>query len=157
MANLDHATITDPLLHEIKGAAAATSGQIPVSNGAGAAPFTTINNKDLVFVHADIDDVSTAASYWVVPGIAGDVTKIHTVIDGAIATADAGISFEIAGTPITGGGITIANAGSAAGDVDSSTPSAANTITANQAIEMITDGASTNTVKATVTFTTDVS
>ena len=157
MADVNHATLTDPELHEPKGVAAASAGQISVADGAGSQAWTTINNKDLVFVHADIDNVSTAASFWVVPGIAGDITKIHTVIDGALASADAGLSFEIAGTPITGGGITITQSGSAAGDVDSATPTAANTITADQAIEMITDGASTSNVKATVTFTIDVS
>lgn len=36
----EHNVLTDPELHEIKGAAAATSGQIPVANGSGGAPFT---------------------------------------------------------------------------------------------------------------------
>jgi hypothetical protein len=104
------------------------------------------------FVTKTITDVSTAGSYWVVPGLAGEVKKIISVIDGAIATADAALTFEIGGTAITGGGITIANAGSAAGDVDTATPTAANVIGAEQPIELITDGASTNTVAATVTF-----
>lgn len=36
-----HSTLTDPALHEIKGAAAATAGQIPVATGVGTAPFAT--------------------------------------------------------------------------------------------------------------------
>ena len=35
----NHATQTDPYLHEIKGAAVATLGQVPIANGAGGAPF----------------------------------------------------------------------------------------------------------------------
>lgn len=104
------------------------------------------------FVTKTITDVSTAGSYWVVPGLACKVVKIISVIDGALATADAGLSFEIGGTAITGGGITITQSGSAAGDVDTATPTAANVVGAEQPIELITDGASTNTVAATVTF-----
>lgn len=104
------------------------------------------------FVTKTITDVSTAGSYWVVPGFACKVVKIISVIDGALATANAGLSFEIGGTAITGGGITITQSGSAAGDVDTATPTAANVVGAEQPIELITDGASTNTVAATVTF-----
>jgi len=157
MADVNHATLTDPELHEPKGVAAAASGEVYVADGGGSGAWTTINNKDLVFVHYRFDNISTASSQWIIPGIAGTITKIQTVINGAIATADCGMSFEIAGTPITSGGITIAFSGSAAGDIDSSTPSAANVVTANQAIEIISDGASTNNIDATVTFTIDVS
>jgi len=96
-------------------------------------------------------DVSTASSVWVVAPVACTFSKIYSVINGAIATADAAITTEIGGTAVTGGTITIANSGSAAGDVDSGTPSALNTLTAGQALEIITDGASTNTIIATFT------
>ena len=35
----NHATQTDPYLHEIKGASTATLGQVPIANGSGGAPF----------------------------------------------------------------------------------------------------------------------
>jgi uncharacterized sodium:solute symporter family permease YidK len=105
-----------------------------------------------VFVVGEIADISSGASSWVIAPVAGTISKIYTVIDGAIITVDAGISFEIATVAVTGGGITIAFTGSAAGTVDSATPTAANVVTAGQAIEIITDGASTNAVKAVVTF-----
>ena len=76
----------------------------------------------------------------------------YSVINGAIATADAAITTEIGGTAVTGGAITIAYSGSAAGDVDSASPSALNILTAGQALEIITDGASANTVAATFTI-----
>ena len=98
-----------------------------------------------------ITDIATAGSVWVVAPHAGTIAAIYTVIDGAITGADAAITAEIGGTLVTDSGITIANSGSAAGDVDSSTPSAANTLTAGQALEIITDGGSTNTVSANVT------
>jgi len=96
-------------------------------------------------------DISTASSVWVVAPHAGDISKIYSVINGTIATANAAITFELAGVAVTGAGITIAYSGSAAGDVDYSTPTALNTVTAGQAIEIITNGASTNTVIATFT------
>jgi len=111
---------------------------------------TQVGNK--VYLTAEIADISTAGSYWIVVPVKGNITKIYSVIDGAITGADAVLSFEIAGTPITGGNITIANVGSAAGVVDSSTPSAANAITAGAALELITDGASTNTVTSKLTI-----
>ena len=40
MADVEHSILTDPELHEIKGAAAATAGQIPVANGTGGTVFT---------------------------------------------------------------------------------------------------------------------
>lgn len=123
-----------------------TSGAVTVSESSSVTP------AGKVYLTVSIADISTAGSYWVVSPVAGTVTKIYSVIRGAIATADAGLSFEIGGTAITDGGITVAYSGSAAGDVDSSTPTALNTVTAGQAIECITDGASTNTIIATITL-----
>jgi len=103
-------------------------------------------------ITVDMTDISTAASVWVVAPHAGDIAAIYSVINGAIITADATITAEIGGTLVTGSSITIAFTGSAAGIVDSSAPSAANTVTAGQAIEIITNGGSTNVVRATFTI-----
>lgn len=99
-----------------------------------------------------IGDVSTAGSVFGVPGVAGTIVKISNVIDAAITGADAGLTFEIGGTAVTGAAITIANAGSAAGDVDQSTPSALNVITASEAIEVVKDGLSSTTSNGVVTL-----
>jgi hypothetical protein len=58
------------------------------------------------------------------------------VIDGVVSTADITITASIGGVGVTNGVVTIATAGSAAGDVDSATPTAANTVTAGQAIKL---------------------
>ena len=55
-------------------------------------------------------------------------------------TADAAFTFEIGGTAVTGGAITVAQSGSAAGDVDTAEPTAANRVEEDGTIEMITDG-----------------
>lgn len=88
----------------------------------------------------DIADLSADATYYLVMPHAGTITKIWSVIDGAVATADVTITANIGATPITNGVVTIATAGSAAGDVDSATPSGANTVTAGQAINLVVAG-----------------
>jgi hypothetical protein len=114
----------------------------------------TVSGQSLkkVYVTTSIADISTAGQIYVVSPVAGTITKIYSVINGAIATANAVLTPKIAGTAITGGAITVAFSGSAAGDVDSSTPSAANVITAGAAIEIQTDGASSNTVEVVLTI-----
>lgn len=104
------------------------------------------------YITAKITDISTGGSTFVVCPIAGTISKIYSTIHNAITVADAGLSFELDGTPITDGGITVEYDGSAAGDVDSATPTAANVVTAGQAIEIITDGASTTACECTITF-----
>ena len=111
-----------------------------------------MRNLNDYFLTAEIEDVSTASSTFVTVPDGGKIIKIFSALQGAISGADAALSFEIGGTAVTGGGITIANSGSAAGDVDSAEPTAANSINEGEAIEMITDGSSTGTAKAVITF-----
>lgn len=91
-------------------------------------------------IHLDIADGSADTAYYVVAPFAGTVTKIWSVIDGAVGTADITITPSIGGTGITNGVVTITQSGSAAGDVDVATPTAANTVTAGQAIALTVAG-----------------
>lgn len=104
------------------------------------------------FVTVPIGDVSTAGSVWAVPGVAGTIVGISNVIDTTITTANAGLTFEIGGTAVTGAAITIAFSGSLPGTVDQSTPTALNVITAAEAIEIVKDGLSTVASNGVVTF-----
>jgi hypothetical protein len=88
----------------------------------------------------DIADGSADATYYLVSPFAGDVTKIYTVIDGVVSTADITVTAKIGSTGMTNGVVTIATAASAAGDVDSATPTAANTVTAGQAMNFVVAG-----------------
>lgn len=110
----------------------------------------TLEDAAKKYLTGEIADISSGASSWVVSPVAGEITKVWTVIDGAITVADAAITFEIGGVAVTGAGITIANSGSAAGAVDSSEPTALNVVAAGGAIEIITDGGSTDAAKAVV-------
>ena len=108
----------------------------------------TLDNTVLTVTEAD---VSTAGSVWVVSPTDGRIDYFASVIDGAIATAPAVITMELGGTAVTGASLSITHTSSAAGDVDSVVPTALNYVTKGQAIEIITSGASTNTVAATYT------
>jgi hypothetical protein len=187
----EHAAIADPEIHEPKGVAAASSGQVYVANGAGSGSWSavltetqhaSISNANLhepkdvstasaeqvyvadgigsgtwttreVILNTIIDDISTASSAWVVCPVAGNITKVQSVIDTAITTADATLTTKIGGVNVTGGGLTVSFTGAAAGDVDSTSPTALNAVSANQAIEIATDGGSTTASKAVITFT----
>lgn len=118
----------------------------------GTVETPTGANLKTKLVAVPIGDVSTAGSVFVTPGVAGTIVKFGNVIDAAITAADAGLTLEIGGTLVTGSAITIANAGSAAGDVDQATPTALNVITASEAIEIVKDGLSTTTSNGVVTL-----
>lgn len=164
MTGVQHANVSSANIHECKGANAASVNTVRISDGAGSGSWakvspsviTGVNNVNKIILTYRFLDISTAGSQWLIVPLAGIITKIYSVIDGAITTADAVLSFKIAGVSVTNGNITITNSGSAAGDVDSSTPTAARTLTAGQALELITNGASTNTVNSSLTFIIDI-
>lgn len=101
------------------------------------ATATELNQYSLTL---DIADGSAEASYFLVAPHAGDIKKIYSVIDGVVSTADITITAKIATVGVTNGVVTIATAASAAGDVDVATPTAANTVTAGQAVELVVTG-----------------
>lgn len=76
-------------------------------------------------------DISRYAIQWRIPGLDattvaryvvpfdGKIVQIKSVLQAAIATADAVLAPKVNGTAVNGGGLTITQSGSAAGDVDS--------------------------------------
>lgn len=106
----------------------------------GTAVTATATEINEVVQCLDIADGSADSTYYVVCPHAGAIGRIWTVIDGVVSTADITITANIGATPVTDGVVTIATAGSAAGDVDSATPSAANVVTAGQAVNFVVAG-----------------
>ena len=147
---VEHSTLTTTDLHEPKGVAAANADEVYVADGAASGAWTAHDN--FAYLTLQIDDISSASSSWVAAPTAGNITKIYTIINAVIASGDATITAEINTVAVTNSSITIAYSGSAVGDVDSSTPSAARTVAAGDKIEIITNGGSTNTCKAVVTI-----
>ena len=92
------------------------------------------------YLGLDIADLSAEATYFLVAPCEGRITKFRSIIDGAVATADVTITPSIDGVAVTDGLVTIATAASAAGDVDDSTPSAANKVAIGSKISMVVTG-----------------
>jgi hypothetical protein len=104
--------------------------------------FIDLQVVDLVSANAKV--------YRAVSPVSGVITKIRSVLDlGALATGDATLTGKIGATAITNGVITITQAGSAAGDVDVATPTAANLVAAGDVISFTVGGTNTgNTAQA---------
>lgn len=93
---------------------------------------------------------SGAAVLRIVAPVAGDIAAIRTVANGALTTGNATLTGKIGATAITGGVVTITQAGSAAGDVDSAAPSAAKTVAVGDVISVTVGGTNDATVTAEV-------
>jgi hypothetical protein len=88
---------------------------------------------------------------WVSP-VAGTIDKIYSVINGALDEDDATLTAAIGATPVTNGAVTIAESGSAAGDIDSASPSAAKTLAIGDQLTITGGGSSTATATASVSI-----
>ena len=164
---VNHKDLTTTALHEPKGAHSASASNVYVANGSGSGTWqkistseigTSFKNTNKIILNLCIDDISTATSYFIVSPIAGDIEKMFSVIDQAIASTNTTLTAEIAGTAVTNGAITIAHSGSAAGTVDSATPSGQKTLTAGQPIEIVCGGqTNTSNARAHLSIVVDVS
>lgn len=112
----------------------------------------TLDGLQLLYVH--VGQVSSKASDAAVLRLpaprAGTLLKVKTVLNGALATGDATFTAAIDGVDVTGGVVTATESGSAAGDIDSATTSAANTLAEDDLITVTVGGASTATATADV-------
>ena len=141
-----HSALTGTDLHEPKGVAAAAAGKTYLSDGLGSGSWVV----PPYVLNAVIDDVSTASTVYIPVPYAGTVTKVVTVLAGSLTTANAIVTVRnAAGTSM--GTITITQAGSAAGDVDTLLPASNNTFVSDSKIQIDTDGASDTTRKLFVT------
>lgn len=102
-----------------------------------------------------ITDVSAASTAYSVAPVAGTVSKIYGVLGGAITGANSAVTSNIAGVAITNGGLTVVQSGSAAGDVSTATPTAANTVAAGDKMTFVTDGASSTTATLDIYYVID--
>lgn len=146
MANVNHSTLTDPYLHEPKGAASASSGDVYVANGAGSGAWTAKETLIELSLEGYLENVSAVEKVYVPIPFAGTVVKILTVLEAVISSSNSTVTVKnAAGSSM--GTLTITASGSAAGDVDTLVPVSNNTVTADSFITVESDGASTNTAK----------
>lgn len=97
--------------------------------------------------------LDAASVYYLQAGVAGDITRIDSVMTGALTGGDPTITAGIEGTPITGGVLTLAASGSGAAVKDAVVPSAANTVAVGDYVSFtVADNSQTNAEYADVTI-----
>lgn len=111
-------------------------GGLKLGSGAGTAVTATAAELNEFAVYLDIADGSADATYNPVTPHSGTITKVYASNDGVLSTAD--ITVTLVG--VTNGVVTIPQSTAQAGDVNSATPTANNTVTAGQAIDVAVAG-----------------
>lgn len=89
-----------------------------------------------------VEAMGTAKTRYVACPVDGKVKLILSALDVAV-DGDNILTAKIAGTAITGGSVTHAASGSAAGEIKSAVPTAANSVKRGQALSIDTDGGGT--------------
>ena len=146
MANVNHSSLTDPYLHEPKGVATATSGDVYVANGSGSGAWTAKQTLIELSIEGYLEDVSSVEKVYVPIPFAGTVSKVLTVLEASISSSNSIVTVKnSAGSSM--GTLTITASGSAAGDIDTLSPTSNNIVTADSFITIESNGGSTNTAK----------
>ena len=95
-------------------------------------------------------DISAAGSAFTVSPVKGRLVRAYSVLGGAITAADCTWTMEIDGVAVTGT-VTVANASSAAGDIDSIDFSGDVRVNEGSSVEFISGGESSTTATAQYT------
>lgn len=155
-----HATLTGASLHEPKGVATATANTVYVADGAGSGTWQTLttsslNTSSLLNVNkykhsVQMTDVSDADFILVPVPSAATLTKATIILNNAVTTADATLTFTNSTGPSTLGTATIVQASSAEGYTVTFTPSVNAAFTAGSYLKIASDGGSDTTCAATI-------
>ena len=142
MANVNHSSLTDPYLHEPKGVAAASVGKVYVANGSGSGTWQD-HRRSVFTVHFTI--ISSAQNIYVPIPFAGTVSRVTSVLAGAISGGDVTVTVKNSASASMGT-LTITQSGSASGDVDTLNPSSNNTATDNDYLLVQSNGGASSHV-----------
>lgn len=167
MADIQHASISDPYLHEPKGASTASINTVYRADGSGSGDWIVLDEDSLdwaaisaaiqadlddntldvtgeLYVTAVIPDISTASSVIIPLPDSGTVVSARVVLGGPITVGDATISFTNAAAAGMGTAVTVPFTGSAKGNGYTFTATGNNSITGPSWIEVATNGGSTD-------------
>lgn len=139
---------------ELPSAKISTGGDLVASNNLSEVTAATARanlGANLVALQIPVATLVGTGVYRVVSPVAGTITSIKSVIDGVLTTGDATLTGKIGATAITDGAITITQSGSAAGDVDTCSPSANRTVAAGNVISVTVGGTNATASGAMVT------
>lgn len=75
MPNIEHSAVTDPYIHEPKGASTATAGQVYIADGAGSGNWAVLTLADI-----DVAAPASAAATGTAGTIAYDSSYIYVCI-----------------------------------------------------------------------------
>ena len=84
MPGIAHKDLTDPQLHEPKGASTALLGSVPFSDGAGSTVWKVIQPDEMIF---DREAVADASASTVTNGSTISTAGMSAITDGTIADA----------------------------------------------------------------------
>ena len=135
MANVTHSSLTGADLHEPKGVATANSEDVYVANGSGSGAW----KGQTLLLDLKLTDISGSFDRYVPIPVACKVLHITTALSDAISGSDLVLTVKnAAGSSM--GTITVTQAGSAAGDIDTLSPSSNNIFAVNTALEIEGNG-----------------
>lgn len=158
----EHNTLTGSALHEpkrIDTAGTSDAGKVltPSASTAGQGVLRKLLESEIdqkvCYVTLVFENIDSVGDIYLPMNFAGTVTRAYSIINGALGTADTLLTLKINGTAMTGGTLLITSSGSAAGDVDSCTPTALNTFAQGQYIQVTSDTAGSGSVTATIMLT----
>ena len=152
----EHVSITDPEIHEPKGIATASLGEIYVANGTGSGTWdatTSLQSStsgQSYVLNVEIDDVAGTNTHYIPVPMSGTITSIYTALENTI---DVDTDIGIVSTVGAVGSITVAASGSAAGDVDSLTSFVNDSVAFGNVIIIASAGSSTVSSRLWVSIT----
>ena len=147
MANVTHSSLTGADLHEPKGVETANSEDVYVADGSGSGSW----KGQSLLLDLKLTDISGSFDRYVPIPVACKVVHITTALSAAIGGSDLVLTFKNAAAASMGT-ITVTQSGSAAGDIDTLTPTSNNTFAVNTAIEIEGNGGPTSHVDLDITI-----
>lgn len=146
MADLQHSTLPNSALHEPKHIGIngiSSSGKVITnsSSTSGQSEYRRLKGADIEEIQEELMvlevNATTAQTHYIPTTFSGTITKLRAIVNAGLATGSNSYVLQIAGVPVTGSALTLtttSGTGGDPGDIVESTPSAANTFNAGQAL-----------------------